>query len=84
MQLNLRLAHRAQRVPVTESQGRIHTSAAGVLVFAEVDDPGEIEIADSDLRIDVFRSSGPRSEVNTTDSAGYHSLAQLVSHPDAR
>ncbi|MCI6574530.1 MAG: peptide chain release factor 1 [Actinomycetaceae bacterium] len=62
--------HRVQRVPVTESQGRIHTSAAGVLVFAEVDDPGEIEIADSDLRIDVFRSSGPGGQsVNTTDSA---------------
>ena len=62
--------HRVQRVPVTESQGRIHTSAAGVLVFAEVDDPGEIEIADNDLRIDVFRSSGPGGQsVNTTDSA---------------
>ena len=62
--------HRVQRVPVTESQGRIHTSAAGVLVFAEVDDPGEIEIADTDLRIDVFRSSGPGGQsVNTTDSA---------------
>ncbi|MCI7550957.1 MAG: peptide chain release factor 1 [Actinomycetaceae bacterium] len=62
--------HRVQRVPVTESQGRIHTSAAGVLVFAEVDDPGEIEINDNDLRIDVFRSSGPGGQsVNTTDSA---------------
>ncbi|MBE6483374.1 MAG: peptide chain release factor 1, partial [Actinomycetaceae bacterium] len=62
--------HRVQRVPVTESQGRIHTSAAGVLVFAEVDDPGEVEINDSDLRIDVFRSSGPGGQsVNTTDSA---------------
>lgn len=62
--------HRVQRVPVTESQGRIHTSAAGVLVFAEVDDPGEIEIDDKDLRIDVFRSSGPGGQsVNTTDSA---------------
>lgn len=62
--------HRVQRVPVTESQGRIHTSAAGVLVFAEVDDPGEVEILDSDLRIDVYRSSGPGGQsVNTTDSA---------------
>ena len=62
--------HRVQRVPVTESQGRIHTSAAGVLVFAEVDDPGEVEINDNDLRIDVYRSSGPGGQsVNTTDSA---------------
>ena len=62
--------HRVQRVPVTESQGRIHTSAAGVLVFAEVDDPGEVEIADADIRVDVFRSSGPGGQsVNTTDSA---------------
>ena len=62
--------HRVQRIPVTESQGRIHTSAAGVLVFAEVDDPGEVEINDNDLRIDVFRSSGPGGQsVNTTDSA---------------
>ncbi|GAA2002539.1 peptide chain release factor 1 [Brevibacterium samyangense] len=62
--------HRVQRVPVTESQGRIHTSAAGVLAFPEVDEPEEIEISDSDLRIDVFRSSGPGGQsVNTTDSA---------------
>lgn len=62
--------HRVQRVPVTESQGRIHTSAAGVLVFAEVDDPGEVEINDSDIRVDVYRSSGPGGQsVNTTDSA---------------
>lgn len=62
--------HRVQRIPVTESQGRIHTSAAGVLVFAEVDDPGEVEIADADTRVDVFRSSGPGGQsVNTTDSA---------------
>lgn len=61
--------HRVQRVPVTESQGRIHTSAAGVLVMPEVDDT-EIVIDDSDLRIDVFRSSGPGGQgVNTTDSA---------------
>ncbi|MEE6280652.1 peptide chain release factor 1 [Georgenia sunbinii] len=62
--------HRVQRVPVTESQGRIHTSAAGVLVLPEVDDPGEIEIDANDLRIDVYRSSGPGGQsVNTTDSA---------------
>ncbi|MFV0252306.1 MAG: peptide chain release factor 1 [Beutenbergiaceae bacterium] len=62
--------HRVQRVPVTESQGRIHTSAAGVLVLPEVEDPGEIEIDPNDLRIDVYRSSGPGGQsVNTTDSA---------------
>jgi peptide chain release factor 1 len=62
--------HRVQRVPVTESQGRVHTSAAGVFVMPEVDDPGEIEIDPNELRIDVFRSSGPGGQsVNTTDSA---------------
>ncbi|WP_237199498.1 peptide chain release factor 1 [Rothia nasimurium] len=62
--------HRVQRVPATESQGRIHTSAAGVLVFPEVDEPEEIEINQSDLKIDVYRSSGPGGQsVNTTDSA---------------
>jgi len=62
--------HRVQRVPVTESQGRIHTSAAGVLVFPEVEDAGELEIDPNDLRIDVYRSSGPGGQsVNTTDSA---------------
>jgi peptide chain release factor 1 len=62
--------HRVQRVPVTESQGRIHTSAAGVLVFPEADDEGEVEIDPNDLRIDVYRSSGPGGQsVNTTDSA---------------
>ncbi len=61
--------HRVQRVPVTESQGRIHTSAAGVLVMPEAD-PIEITIDPSDLRVDVFRSSGPGGQsVNTTDSA---------------
>jgi peptide chain release factor 1 len=61
--------HRVQRVPVTESQGRIHTSAAGVLVLPEAE-PIDVEINDSDLRIDVFRSSGPGGQsVNTTDSA---------------
>ncbi|WP_083841680.1 peptide chain release factor 1 [Mobilicoccus pelagius] len=62
--------HRVQRVPVTESQGRIHTSAAGVLVLPEVEDEGEVEIGPNDLRIDVYRSSGPGGQsVNTTDSA---------------
>lgn len=62
--------HRVQRVPVTESAGRIHTSAAGVLVLPEADDPGEVEIDPADLRVDVFRSSGPGGQsVNTTDSA---------------
>jgi peptide chain release factor 1 len=62
--------HRVQRVPATESQGRIHTSAAGVLVFPEVDEPEEVEISQNDLKIDVYRSSGPGGQsVNTTDSA---------------
>ncbi|MBS5825949.1 MAG: peptide chain release factor 1 [Actinomyces sp.] len=63
--------HRVQRVPVTESQGRVHTSAAGVIVVPEVeDDDEEIEIDQNDLRIDVYRSSGPGGQsVNTTDSA---------------
>jgi peptide chain release factor 1 len=62
--------HRVQRVPVTESAGRIHTSAAGVLVVPEVEEVGEVEIDPNDLRIDVFRSSGPGGQsVNTTDSA---------------
>jgi len=61
--------HRVQRVPVTESQGRIHTSAAGVLVLPEVEDV-EVALNPEDLRIDVFRSSGPGGQsVNTTDSA---------------
>jgi peptide chain release factor 1 len=61
--------HRVQRVPVTESQGRIHTSAAGVLVMPEAD-PVEVSIEPSDIRVDVFRSSGPGGQsVNTTDSA---------------
>lgn len=62
--------HRVQRVPVTESQGRIHTSTTGVLVFPEVDEPEEVAISQNDIRIDVFRSSGPGGQsVNTTDSA---------------
>jgi peptide chain release factor 1 len=62
--------HRVQRVPVTESQGRIHTSATGVYVYPEMDDDVEIEIDQNDLRIDVFRAGGPGGQcVNTTDSA---------------
>ncbi|MDT3398251.1 peptide chain release factor 1 [Streptomyces sp. B1866] len=61
--------HRVQRVPATESQGRIHTSAAGVLVTPEAEEV-EVEIGPNDLRIDVYRSSGPGGQsVNTTDSA---------------
>ena len=61
--------HRVQRVPVTESQGRVHTSAAGVLVLPEAE-PVDVALDDNDLRIDVFRSSGPGGQsVNTTDSA---------------
>lgn len=67
--------HRVQRVPVTESAGRIHTSAVGVLVLPEADETDEAELlaaelAPQNLRIDVFRSSGPGGQsVNTTDSA---------------
>ena len=61
--------HRVQRVPVTESQGRLHTSAAGVLVLPEAEDV-DVSIDPNELRIDVFRSSGPGGQsVNTTDSA---------------
>jgi peptide chain release factor 1 len=61
--------HRVQRVPKTETQGRIHTSTATVAVLPEAEEV-DIEIADKDLRIDVFRSSGPGGQsVNTTDSA---------------
>ena len=61
--------HRVQRVPSTESQGRIHTSAATVAVLPEVEDV-EIEIHDKDIRIDTFRASGSGGQhVNTTDSA---------------
>ncbi|MCA9383334.1 peptide chain release factor 1 [Candidatus Dojkabacteria bacterium] len=61
--------HRVQRVPATESSGRIHTSAVSVVVLPEVDDV-EVDIKDEDLRIDVYRSSGPGGQsVNTTDSA---------------
>jgi peptide chain release factor 1 len=61
--------HRVQRVPKTESQGRIHTSAASVVVLPEADDV-DVVIEEKDLRTDVFRSSGPGGQsVNTTDSA---------------
>ena len=61
--------HRVQRVPATESQGRIHTSAATVAVLPEAEEV-DLEIRDEDLRIDVYRSSGPGGQsVNTTDSA---------------
>ena len=61
--------HRVQRVPATESQGRIHTSAATVAVLPEAEDV-DVDIDANDLRIDTFRSSGPGGQsVNTTDSA---------------
>lgn len=62
--------HRVQRVPVTESQGRIHTSAAGILIYPEPDEVEQVQIDEGDLRIDVYRSSGKGGQgVNTTDSA---------------
>ena len=61
--------HRVQRVPETEAQGRIHTSAATVAVLPEAEEV-DIKIDEKDLRIDVFRASGPGGQsVNTTDSA---------------
>merc|ERR1739841_111671 len=61
--------HRVQRVPVTESGGRIHTSAATVAVLPEPD-AVDVQIADSDLKIDIYRASGAGGQhVNTTDSA---------------
>ena len=61
--------HRVQRVPATESQGRIHTSAASVAVFPEPDEV-EVDIRDEDIEVDVYRSTGPGGQsVNTTDSA---------------
>src|SRR3989339_902986 len=61
--------HRVQRIPVTESKGRIHTSAASVAILPEAEEV-DIEIKEGDLRIDVFRSSGPGGQsVNRTDSA---------------
>ncbi len=61
--------HRVQRVPVTESQGRVHTSTASVAVLPEAEEV-DIEIKESEIKVDVFRSSGPGGQsVNTTDSA---------------
>ncbi len=61
--------HRVQRIPVTESQGRVHTSTASVAVLPEAEEV-DIEIKEADIRVDVFRSSGPGGQsVNTTDSA---------------
>ncbi len=62
--------HRVQRVPVTEANGRIHTSTAKVIVLPEADDDINIDIKDSDIRVDVYRSTGHGGQsVNTTDSA---------------
>jgi peptide chain release factor 1 len=62
--------HRVQRVPVTESQGRIHTSAISVVVLPEAEDIDEVKIDEKDLKIDVYKSSGAGGQhVNTTDSA---------------
>jgi peptide chain release factor 1 len=61
--------HRVQRVPATETQGRIHTSAATVAVLPEAEEV-DVEIKENDVRVDVYRSSGPGGQsVNTTDSA---------------
>ncbi|MDH4572971.1 peptide chain release factor 1 [Salinicola acroporae] len=63
-------AHRVQRVPATESQGRIHTSACTVAVMPEASEVGDVDINTNDLRVDTFRSSGAGGQhVNTTDSA---------------
>ena len=62
--------HRVQRVPETEAQGRIHTSAATVAILPEVDEIDDVEIRDADLKVDTFRSSGAGGQhVNKTDSA---------------
>jgi peptide chain release factor 1 len=62
--------HRVQRVPVTEANGRIHTSTAKVIVLPEADDDINIEVKDTDIRVDVYRSTGHGGQsVNTTDSA---------------
>ena len=67
--LNMSQVHRVQRIPKTETQGRVHTSAATVAVLPEAEEV-DIEIKDTDLRIDVFRAGGPGGQsVNTTDSA---------------
>ena len=61
--------HRVQRIPKTETQGRVHTSAATVAVLPEAEEV-DVQIKDSDIRVDVFRSGGPGGQsVNTTDSA---------------
>lgn len=62
--------HRVQRVPATESQGRVHTSAATVAVLPEADEMDEIEVRDADLKVDTYRASGAGGQhVNKTDSA---------------
>ena len=62
--------HRVQRVPTTETQGRIHTSTAGVIVLPEVETDDEVDLDMNDVKVDVYRSSGPGGQsVNTTDSA---------------
>ena len=69
--------HRVQRVPVTESQGRVHTSAAGVLVYPEPEEVEEVQIDESDLRIDVYRSSGKGGQ------GGQHHRLGGAHHPPA-
>ena len=72
--------HRVQRVPETESQGRIHTSTATVAVLPEADDV-EVEVDQNDLQIDVYRSSGPGGQsVNTTDSAVRIARTRALGH----